>query len=66
MSCHYHKVSHPPDEECPKCKEQGIRVFSTEFDKQDRVIDTMRCIGAEFQPHRSRAILIFKMPKGKP
>lgn len=63
MICPYHRVTYPFNEECPTCKEQGIKVYSTEFDKQDRVIDTMRYLGAVFQPHRSRAILIFKMPK---
>ena len=35
-------------DECPNCKEENIIVFSSEFDKQDRIIDTMDSQGAIF------------------
>lgn len=64
MICPVHRwVNYDPEDECPTCKTQGIIVQSVEFDKQDRVIDTMRFLGHEFRPDRSRAILIFD--KGK-
>ncbi|KKM85709.1 hypothetical protein LCGC14_1286310 [marine sediment metagenome] len=48
------------DEECQICKEKGIICLSCEFDKQDRIIDTMRFIGNDFLPNDSQAILVFK------
>lgn len=63
MICPYHRAIFTFGEECPRCNEEGIIVQSTEFDKQDRVISTLRYMGAEFQPHRSRAILVFTKPK---
>ena len=47
-------------DECPNCKEENIIVFSSEFDKQDRIIDTMVSQGAIFEPNRSRVILTFR------
>ena len=59
--CPVHKVyRYGGDGECPTCKAQNMYAVSVEFDKQDRVIDTMRVEGWEFDPHDSRAVLVFK------
>ena len=61
MICPLHRVSYEFGRgECPTCKEKGLIVISSEFDKQDRIIDTLRCEGHEFNPERSRAILVFE------
>lgn len=45
---------------CPRCEEEGIVAKSVEYDKQDRVRDTMLYAGMEFLPARSRAVMVFK------
>jgi len=39
---------------------------SVEFDKQDRIIDTMRGEGWRFEPQDSRAVLVFRKEDDKP
>lgn len=63
MICPLHRTVYEFNTECTKCIEEGIKAISTEFDKQDRVIDTMRYMNYEFRPDRSRAVLIFDAPK---
>ena len=65
MICPLHRIVYEFDTECSRCNEEGIKAISTEFDKQDRVIDTMRYMNYEFRPDRSRAVLIFDVPKEK-
>jgi len=61
--CPKHRTVYFMDEECHRCKELGLIVFRCEFDKQDRIIDTMRFQENDFQPQDSHAVLVFK--KGK-
>lgn len=65
MICPLHRTVYEFNTECPQCNGEGIKVISTEFDKQDRVIDTMRYMNYEFRPDRSRAVLVFDAPKEK-
>lgn len=66
MICSLHRTVFPWGEKCPVCEDQNIIVYSTEYDKQDRVRDTMTCQGYSFDPTRSRAIMVFDIPKPKP
>lgn len=61
--CPKHRIVYRMGEECEKCKDAGIISLSCEFDKQDRIIDTMRFQGRRFLPQDSRAILVFKKSK---
>ena len=59
---------HPPwilwkGEDCPKCQELGIKAFSVEYDKQDRVRTTLVEEGLVFEPTRSRALMVFSLPE---
>ena len=66
MICPLHRTNFVFGESCPDCDKQNLIVHSVEFDKQDRVISTMRYLNHEFLPHRSRAILVFeKKDKGE-
>lgn len=61
--CPLHKAyMYGPDgsDRCPTCEAEGIFALSIEFDKQDRVIDTMRVEGWNFNPQKSRAVVVFE------
>lgn len=62
MRCPIHKKTFYNEqlEVCPVCKENKMRVIISEWDKQQRHIDTMTHLGQfVFRPDRSKAILIF-------
>ena len=63
LICPKHRTVYKIDEECQICKEKEIICLSCEFDKQDRIISTMRYNGNDFLPQDSRAILVFKKEK---
>ncbi len=58
MICPLHRIVEQNDI-CPECEKEGIKAMSVEYDKQDRVRDTMTYLGCRFEPTRSRAIMVF-------
>jgi len=58
--CPKHRIVYQMDSTCSKCQELGVIALNSEFDKQDRIIDTMRFLGNEFLPQDSYAVLVFK------
>lgn len=62
--CPKHRIVYRMDKECFICVQRGIISIRSEFDKQDRIIDTMRYAGNDFLPNESYTVLIFKKGKG--
>ena len=60
MICPLHRCHVPFEQPCPQCEKEGIVAMSVEYDKQDRVRDTMQMDGnLRFDPTRSRALMVF-------
>jgi len=65
MFCPLHRCQKPFDGDCPQCEEANIVAMSVEYDKQDRVRDTMLYMGHTFDPYLSRALMVFTKPSEK-
>lgn len=63
--CPLHRAVYNEPWECATCEKEGLVALSVEYDKQDRVRDTMTYMGHEFDPTRSRAVMVFNKPKEK-